>query len=322
MSIVAFSRKGDAAGTPIPEARTPLFRASSRWLPGLLLLAFCLAACAPVAPAALSPRMTPTSGGVLPTILAFSPTGVQPVGPSGSWTLLFHDEFSGSALDTKKWTTCFFNFRVGAQDCTHDQSEQEVYQPTNVSVGQGILRLTAKKQTVRVAGHAFGYTSGMISSGPACDGCADRLTFTYGYVEMRAWVPVGQGLWPAFWALPADESWPPELDIFELLGQRPHEVNLHYHAANGSDDGTAWDGPNFAAGWHTYAVDWEPGSITWYVDGTLRFRDRAGPSIVSRPLYLLANLAVGGDWPGPPAATTPFPAVFAIDYIRVWHRRA
>jgi beta-glucanase (GH16 family) len=143
-------------------------------------------------------------------------------------------------------------------------------------------------------------------------------------MEMRAWVSAGQGLWPAFWTLPADESWPPEIDAFEILGNQPDEINMTYHwddgTGEGAQQGKAWDGPNFSSGWHTFAVDWEPDAIIWYVDGVERFQYTDARHIVSKPMYLLANLAVGGDWPGSPDASTPFPARYQIESIRVWQR--
>jgi beta-glucanase (GH16 family) len=237
--------------------------------------------------------------------------------------MLFHDEFDGNSLDTSKWNTCFFNFHVaGTQDCTHDQSELELYQPANVTVNNGILNLTAQKQNVTAGGQTYHYTSGMISSGPATNGAPAKFSFQYGYMEMRAEVPAGQGLWPAFWTLAADESYPPEIDIFEILGNATTVDNMHYHYPDGSDEGadvgSEWTGPNFSAGWHTFAVDWEPGSLTWYVDGVARFH--TSNKVTSKPQYLVANLAVGGGWPGNPDATTPFPSSLQIDYIRVWQK--
>jgi beta-glucanase (GH16 family) len=97
---------------------------------------------------------------------------------------------------------------------------------------------------------------------------------------------------------------------------------MHYHYPDGSDEGadvgSEWTGPNFSAGWHTFAVDWEPGSLTWYVDGVARFH--TSNNVTSTPQYLVANLAVGGGWPGNPDATTPFPSSLQIDYIRVWQK--
>jgi beta-glucanase (GH16 family) len=281
---------------------------------------------APTASATTVPTPTATPEPlVTPTLSPTATPLLRPVGLSGSWRLIFHDEFNGTRLNTGKWATCYFNFTVGTNGCDHDQNELELYQPANASVSNGSLTLIAKAQIVHAAnGKTYKYTSGMISTGPSCDGCASRFTFTYGYMEMRAWLPAGQGLWPAFWALPADESWPPEIDVFEVLGNQPNETNMTYHWPDGTDEGAqnghAWDGPNFSTGWHTFAVDWEPNAITWYVDGIERFRYTNAKNIVSKPMYLVANLAVGGDWPGSPDTSTAFPALYRIDYIRVWQQ--
>lgn len=250
----------------------------------------------------------------------------SPAGQRGQWRLIFHDEFDGHTLDTSKWTTCYFDFKVGKQNCDHDNGELELYQPDNIAVSQGILTLRAEKKRVTAAnGKTYFYTSGMISTGPSFSSAYDtRFSFTYGYMEMRARIPVGQGLWPAFWSMPTDLSWPPEIDIFEILGKAPHVVQMHYHypgsttKGSGIGAGGSWTGPDFSAGWHIYALDWEPDAITWYIDGIARATYTGASHITSKPMYLLANLAVGGDWPGNPTASTPFPALYQIDYVRVW----
>ena len=272
-----------------------------------------------------TPGTTPTSiPGNTPTVTSTPGSGTpEPVGQTGTWKMLFHDDFTGNALDTSKWNTCFFNFHItGTQDCTHDQSELELYQPANVTVSNGTLNLTAQKQNVIAGGRSYAYTSGMISSGPATDGAPAKFSFQYGYMETRAKVPAGQGFWPAFWTLATDESYPPEIDVFEILGNTPTVDNMHYHwpdgSSEGADEGSEWAGPDFSAGWHTFAVDWEPGSLTWYVDGVARFH--TGSHVTSKPQYLIANLAVGGGWPGNPDAGTPFPSALQMEYIRVWQK--
>jgi beta-glucanase (GH16 family) len=259
-----------------------------------------------------------------------SPSGSQalPLGQSGNWKMIFHDDFDGNSLDTSKWTTCYFNFKVGKDDCDHDQGERELYQPANVSVSNGILTLSAEKKSVDAAnGQTYDYTSGMISTGPSSSSGRDtRFSFKYGYIEMRAKVPSGQGLWPAFWTLPTNLSWPPEIDVFEIIGNAPDVINMHYHYPDGSDeggdDGKTWQGPNFSSDWHTYAVDWEPDAITWYVDGVERRTYTDTSNITSDPMYLIANLAVGGDWPGDPDGNTTFPALYQIDYVHVWQKQS
>lgn len=279
----------------------------------------------PTPQASVSPTLTTTPTATIPPTLTVTATAGadRPVGQTGNWTSIFDDEFSGPTLDTSKWNTCFFNFTVG-NGCDHDQGELELYQPDEVSLSNGILSLNANRQTITAAnGKTYHYTSGMISTGPSAYGATPKFTFLYGYMEIRARVPAGQGFWPAFWTLPADLSWPPEIDVFEILGNAPGIINMHYHYPTASggdgDTGATWNGPDFAAGWHTYAVDWEPGSLTWYVDGIAR-RQYTDANVVAKPMYLLANLAVGGNWPGPPDAATPFPSALQIDYIRVWQK--
>ena len=227
-------------------------------------------------------------------------------GPApGAAVLIFQDEFDGPALDAQVWDACS---AAPTSRCANNHLAE--YREGNVSVANGVLTLQARQEDDGA------YASGGISSG--------GFAFAYGYVEARIKVPAGQGLWPAFWTLPADGSWPPEIDIVEILGHRPNVAELHYHyrgggAPSGLDraSGKAWTGPDFSAGWHTFGVDWQPGSLVWYVDGVERWRF-TGAAVTAAPQRLLLNLAVGGRWPGPPNASTPFPRDFLVDYVRVW----
>ena len=109
----------------------------------------------------------------------------------------------------------------------------------------------------------------------------------------------------------------------EIIGQEPDTLHMHVHFLDSDgnlvSEGSDWIGPDFSADWHTFAVDWQPDVIIWYVDGIERWRYTG--NIQARPMYLLANLAVGGDWPGAPDDSTPFPSYYEIDYIRVWKRK-
>lgn len=248
-----------------------------------------------------------TRGTVLPVAaVAKGPTGLR---------LVFSDEFSGPALDRGKWGTCYW--WATSSGCTNSGNDElQWYVPGNVSLAGGALRLTAKQEAATGQGEGgrpqtFAYTSGMVST-------ADRFSFTYGYVEFRARIPRGRGLWPALWLLPADRSWPPEIDVFEAVGQNPTEAVLTYHRGRGDNSKRRLATPDLAAGWHTFAVDWRPGSITWIVDGEPAHSVTRG--VADEPMYLLADLAVGGTMPGPPDATTAFPAAFEVDYVRVWQR--
>jgi beta-glucanase (GH16 family) len=224
----------------------------------------------------------------------------QPSGVDGNWRLIFQDEFDGSALDSSVWNTAF------PWGSTSTTTPALIYRAQNVSVADGALQLTAQRETHL----GYPYTSGIVTT-------YKKFNYQYGFLEIRALVPGGRGLWPAFWSLPANGQTTPEIDTMEILGGSPNSAQLHYHYGQGIDNGTEASGPDFTAGWHTYAVDWEPDAITWYIDGEKQHEFTQRSAIAALPMYLIANLQVGG-WPGRPDSTTPFPATYQIDYVRVW----
>jgi len=252
-----------------------------------------------------------------------SAAAAQPTGSTGGVTLEFSDNFSGTTLDTTKWHTCQW---WATTTCSIEtNNELELYTKNNVSVSNGALKLQGRRETaVGWNGKTYGYTSGMVSTGGRSGETAPGFTFTYGYVEARVKVPKGQGLWPAFWMLPTDHSWPPEIDAMEILGSQPNVSNMTYHYLDGAGThmrpGASWAGPDFSAGWHTFGVDWQPSAITWYIDGIQRWTFTDAAAITNKASYVLLNLAVGGSWPGAPDASTVFPANFLVDYLRVWDR--
>ena len=240
-----------------------------------------------------------------------------------NWVLIFEDEFDQPTLDTSKWVTCYWWATDG---CTiASNNELEWYQPNNVSINNGALQLTAREELItNTNGLLFDYTSGMVTTGKntSDDNVPHKFIFQYGYTEIKANVPAGKGLWPAFWLLPADHISRPEIDVMEIIGGEPNTnyMNFHYVDENGDRDsaGSHWDGPDFTAGWHTFGVDWRPDAIIWYVDGVERWRFDDARYVPNEPMYLLLNLAVGGDWPGAPDQFTTFPSSYEIDYVRVW----
>jgi beta-glucanase (GH16 family) len=245
--------------------------------------------------------------------------GLRP--PPSSWVRVLDENFTGSTVDPHRWGRCHWWARGG---CTIASNEElEWYRPENVTVSGGRLRLEAREGPyTNTAGDTFDYTSGMISTGPLRYRQRARRSFTYGYVEARLRLPAEQGLWPAFWMLPADSTSRPEIDILETLGQTPRiaRFHLHYDGSGGVERslGGAWSSARLAdGGWHRFAVDWRPGQITWIVDGRARWRV-TGTAVPSDPHYLVLNLAVGGLYPGPPDETTDLPAAVEADWIRVW----
>jgi beta-glucanase (GH16 family) len=157
--------------------------------------------------------------------------------------------------------------------------------------------------------NGFPYVSGMISS---------RAGFLqkHGYFEIRARLPAGAGLWPAFWLL-TPGAWPPEIDAMEARGAFGYAVHLHWseggtHRSSGCEIALA-DG---SAAFHAYGVLWTPEAVAFYLDRVPVAWIAAKPGF-DRPMYMLANLAVGG-WAGEPDASTGFPATYAIDRIAAW----
>ena len=159
----------------------------------------------------------------------------------------------------------------------------EWYEASQVSVDNGTLSLTATPGQT----HGKQYISGMVSS-------YGKFSFTYGYAQIVAMLPSGQGLWSAFWTLPAAGGWPPEIDIMENWAQT-ETIHVFLHDGKSGRAQASVILPTYSDKFHTYGVDWEPGSISWYVDGTLYGRfaishhDAGG---------LLASLAVRRE-PGP-----------------------
>ncbi len=237
---------------------------------------------------AIQPTAAPTNG------------DLQPSGVPGNWRIIFHDEFEGSTLDSSVWNTAF------PWGSTSTTTPSLIYRPQNVAVADGALQLTAHKETTL----GYPYTSGIVTT-------YKKFSYQYGFLEIRALVPGGRGLWPAFWSLPVNGQTTPEIDTMEILGGSPTSAQLHYHYGQGIDSGAEASGPDFTAGWHTFAVDWEPDAITWYIDVVQQNTFTKKSAIAALPMYLIANLQVGG-WPGRPDSTTPFPATYQIDYVRIW----
>ena len=181
------------------------------------------------------------------------------------------------------------------------------------------------------------YTSGRIST-------QNLKTFTYGRFEVRAKVPNGQGYLPAFWLMANDENvygqWPRcgEIDCMEVMGQDTNKLygTIHYGNPHAESQGTYTikDGEkSFSDGFHTFTCDWEPGKITWYVDG-IKYHEESNwhsttegqgtltyPAPFDQPFYIILNLAVGGSWVGNPNEETSFVNnPFVVDYVRVYQK--
>jgi beta-glucanase (GH16 family) len=253
-------------------------------------------------------------------------TAYQPLGRSDSFELVFNDEFDGPVLDRDRWTTCYWWDKNG---CTNlSSNELQWYMPDNISIENGALVLTARPESVvGFEGRRFAYTSGLITTGRyyAEDPSAVRFEATEGFFEIRAKLPSGQGLWPAFWMLPSSLESRPEIDIMEILGHAPGILELHYHYGrsdrNERSVGREVETTDLSQDWHVFGLDWTSERLVWYLDGEEVWRYAEPRHIPDEPMYLILNLAVGGNWPGNPDETTVFPAQMKVDYVRAWSRR-
>jgi MYXO-CTERM domain-containing protein len=226
------------------------------------------------------------------------------------WQLTFQDEFDGAQIDTAKWVK---GYKWGEAPIN---GELQAYVDDAFQMQNGILSIVGDKRTASYAGQTFQYASGVLCS---------VLEQTYGYFEARLKVPAGQGMWPAFWLLGKNgTTGVNEIDIHEILGNQPSTVYMTVHwgtdyAAGHQSDGSSWVGPDFSADFHTFGLEWNPDSIIWTIDGVERKR-HTGAGVPQVDMYLIVNLAIGGTWPGAPDATTPFPGLYQIDYVRAYSR--
>jgi serralysin len=245
-------------------------------------------------------------------------------------TLTFADEFNSlSLLDNGgTWRT---KYKDGGSNplkgrSLHDESEIYV-DPAFAGTGKkalgldpfsikdGVLSITAKPVTDAAAPYLgdYSYTSGVLTS---------KFTFAqkYGYFEIRAALPEGQGFWPAFWLLPTDNTWPPEIDILEQLGRDADTVYQSRHTAatpdGKMDSSIVKTHIGDTSEFHTYGLNWDADNLIWYVDG-VETRRIATPADMNKEMYILLNLAVGGNWAGAPDATTGT-GDFKIDYVHVY----
>ena len=235
-------------------------------------------------------------------------------------TLTWADEFSGSTLDANVW-----NYEIGNGSGGWGNNELEYYtnSPKNSFVSNGNLIIEARKESIG----GFNYSSARLTT-------QNKKTFTYGRIDIRAKLPKGKGIWPALWMLGSNISsvgWPAsgEIDIMELLG---HEITksygtLHYGAStatHGSKGNSYTLGTgSFYDQFHVFSMEWKQDQIKIFVDNNLFLSVNkadlgTAPYPFNAPFFFIFNVAVGGNWPGSPDATTTYPQRMIVDYVRVF----
>ncbi|WP_174300196.1 family 16 glycosylhydrolase [Caulobacter sp. S45] len=185
------------------------------------------------------------------------------------------------------------------------------------SVQNGILDITATQLTAAQSADNYGldWASGILTTKPS-------FSQEYGYFDVRAKLPAGQGFWPAFWLMPENGSWPPELDVMEDLGGNPNTVYMTSHSdATGTHTYVQSAAPvsGVTTSFHDYGVLWTPTELVWYIDGN-KVAEQATPSDMNTPMYMLLNLGVGDSsaWGGGPNSSTPTSATMQVNYVRAY----
>ena len=234
------------------------------------------------------------------------------------YELVWSDEFSGNSVNASNW-----RFETGATGWGNNELQN--YTENNATVAGGLLTIEARQESDGT------YTSARMIT-------ADKQEFAFGRIDIRARLPEGQGIWPALWMLGAnfwDIGWPAcgEIDIMELVGHEPDKVHgtLHWgeqgwsFSASHTSEISLSSGKKFSDEFHVFSIEWAFDSIIWYLNDQPYFQiDRSVTGNLPYPFnaefFFIFNIAVGGNWPGNPDATTIFPQTMDVDYVRVFQR--
>lgn len=221
---------------------------------------------------------------------------------SGMWEKVWEDTFDDADDSNYKW-----NF---VNKGNNYNNELQFYKEENSQIQGGILHLIGKEESYK--NHQ--YTSGKITT-------FQKKHFINNRIEIRAKLPAGQGFFPAVWLLPADQNKTlPEIDVFEAVGNDPSTIYMVNHLETNEKTlnySNTYSLPSYY-NFHDYVIEWDEEEIRWYVDKELVFTSRNG--VPEEPMYLIINLAIGGNWPGKPNSLTPFPSSLDIDYVKVYKK--
>jgi beta-glucanase (GH16 family) len=239
---------------------------------------------------------------------------VQKTNAATSWNLVWSDEFNGTSLNSSNWTA---EIGTGSGGWGNNELEYYTNRSQNLQVTGGNLVITALKESYG----GMNYTSARIKT-------QGLRSFTYGKIEARIKLPTGQGLWPAFWMLGNNITtvgWPKcgEIDIMERVNSNPYVNGTVHWDANGYANYGKTSGNLDFSQFHVYSIEWDKDYIRWFVDGVqyneiLITNGTGNTEEFQRPFFILLNLAVGGNWPGSPNSSTPFPSQMLVDYVRVY----
>lgn len=255
-------------------------------------------------------------------------------------TLTFSEEFDADQIDSERWNKTYVDPAAATAPITKrslwgNRERQVYFDPDYLGLGidphqvrDGVLIIEARPldnlaksrlaadldalpaQFADTPLRDVTFSSGMISS-------RSHFAQRFGYFEMRARWSGGKGVWPAFWLLPASGAWPPEIDVLEAHGDKP---GVTFHSLHQKGPPSVTERANVAnddGEFHTYGALWLPDRIDYFVDGQ-QVASIPTETNLSEPMFMVANLAIGGYWPGDPDDVADFSARLEIDHIRTW----
>jgi len=253
-----------------------------------------------------------------------SESGKSRHGATSGWNLVWHDEFDSGGINMTNW-----GHDVSGWGGGNNELQYYTDRLVNSFTEDGCLVLQAVREDYVGSEGYREFTSAKLWT-------RDKQSWLHGRIEIRARLPSGQGIWPAFWMMPVDTTYggwaaSGEIDIMESSGHQQNTVHgtLHYggrwpHNVH-SGSSLELSDSDFSGGFHNFALEWDTSAFRWYVDDSLYQVQTdwmtAGfeyPAPFDRPFYLILSLAVGGNWPGSPDSTTVFPQRLWIDYVRAY----
>ena len=243
------------------------------------------------------------------------------------YKLKWEEQFEGNSLNRDDW-----NVEFHEPGWVNEELQEYVDSEENIYIRDGKLEI--RPIQIKNADGTYSYTSGRITT-------QNKHDYIYGLFEARVKVPAGKGYLPAFWMMPADEDfygqWPGcgEIDIMEIMGQETNKAynTIHYGNPHKENQGTyVLEEGSFAEGYHTFSLEWLPGELIWYIDGTETFRTSnwysssegrgtfAYPAPFDQPFHVILNLAVGGNWVTYPDDETFESRNYSVDYVKIWQK--
>ena len=243
------------------------------------------------------------------------------------WDIVWQDEFDGASLDINKWS-----HEVGGHGFGNNELQYYTDDSSNSFVDNGILHIRAKYEPAGI-----GSPNNLRNFSSARLRTVGKGDWQYGRIDVRAKIALGQGIWPAIWMLPSDwiyGGWPKsgEIDIMEHVGHDEGRIHGSVHTESynhiiGTQRTNSKLIENVKALFHIYSIEWSEQKIDFFIDDTLHFTFkndftndfRTWP--FNERFHLLLNVAVGGNWPGPPNNTTVFPQDMEVDYVRVYEKQ-